>query len=457
MLKQPSYFHKILTWSWLFIVLSSFTPLVYASGGGDNNKYFLWIAVLLLLAKLSSLIEKLKQPAVLGELIIGVLLGNLVLIGLNWAEPIKHDEMIKFLAELGVVILLFQIGLESKIEEMMRVGWRAFWVACVGVITPFILGTYIVGPLVLPGLSDHAYLFLGATLTATSVGITGRVFKDLNKLQTPEAQIVLGAAVIDDVIGLIILAVVTAIVQTGSVDVYNIGIISIKALIFLVGAIFIGRFLAKHISYMLSHIHTGIGMKFTIIISFCLIFAYFAHLVDLAPIVGAFAAGLVLESVYFTNFTKSQINDEVCIVMEKSSDNSTKEEIQSILQSHNNRQLEELVAPLGYFLVPIFFIMTGIQVDLTTLFNPTVLGVALAITAVAFVGKLVSGLVAGNVNKWIVGWGMAPRGEVGLIFAMMGKQLGVVSDEVFSIIIIMVILTTLFTPPILGYLLRRSA
>ncbi len=457
MLKQSSYFHKILTWSWLFIALCSFTPLVYASGGSDTNKYFLWIAVLLLLAKLSSLIEKLKQPAVLGELIIGVLLGNLVLIGFNWAEPIKHDEMIKFLAELGVVILLFQIGLESKIEEMMRVGWRAFWVACVGVIVPFILGTYIVGPLVLPGLSDHAYLFLGATLTATSVGITGRVFKDLNKLQTPEAQIVLGAAVIDDVIGLIILAVVTAIVQTGSVDVYNVGVISTKALFFLVGAIFVGRFLAKHISYMLSHIHTGIGMKFTIIISFCLIFAYFAHLVGLAPIVGAFAAGLVLESVHFTNFTEPQINDEIYVVMEKSSDNSTKEKIQSILQSHSNRQLEELVAPLGYFLVPIFFIMTGIQVDLTTLLNPTVLGVALAITAVAFIGKLVSGLVAGNVNKWIVGWGMAPRGEVGLIFAMMGRQLGVVSNEVFSIIIIMVILTTLLTPPILGYLLRRSA
>lgn len=455
MSQHSSYFHKVLTWSWLFIALGTFAPLLYASGGGDNNKYFLWIAVLLLLAKFSSLIEKLKQPAVLGELIIGVLLGNLTLIGLNWAEPIKHDEMINFLAEMGVVILLFQIGLESKIEEMMRVGWRAFLVACVGVISPFILGAYIVGPLVLPGLSEHAYLFLGATLTATSVGITGRVFKDLNKLQTPEAQIVLGAAVIDDVIGLIILAIVTAIVQTGSVELYNIGIISTKALIFLVGAIFLGKFLAKHISHMLSHIHTGMGMKFTIVISFCLIFAYFAHLADLAPIVGAFAAGLVLESVYFTDFIAPDINKEIHVAMEKSQDIEVKKEIDHILQQHNNRQLEELVSPLGHFLVPLFFVMTGIQVDLTTLFNPTVLGVALAITAVAFIGKLVSGLVAGNVNKWIVGWGMAPRGEVGLIFAMMGKQLGVVSNEVFSIIIIMVILTTLLTPPILGYLLRK--
>lgn len=456
MSKQSSHFHKILTWSWLFIALWAFAPSVYASGANSNSQYFLWIAVILLLAKISSLIEKWKQPAVLGELLIGVLLGNLTLIGLNWAEPIKHDEIIKFLSEMGVVILLFQIGLESKVEEMMRVGWRAFWVACVGVISPFILGTYIVGPMVLPGLSDHAYLFLGATLTATSVGITGRVFKDLNKLQTPEAQIVLGAAVIDDVIGLVILAVVSAIVQTGSVDIYNIGIISAKALIFLVGALFLGKFLAKHISYSLSHIHTGIGMKFTIAISFCLTFAYLAHFVDLAPIVGAFAAGLVLESVYFCNFIDPKINDEIRCAIEHSSDEKLKSEINTVLQHHNNRQLEELIAPLGHFLVPLFFVMTGIEVDLTTLADPTVVGVALAITAVAFIGKLVSGLVAGPVNKWIVGWGMAPRGEVGLIFAIMGKQMGVVSDEVFSIIIIVVILTTLLTPPILSYLLRRS-
>src|SRR3989344_9480740 len=187
---------------------------------------FLWLALILLAGRLASLVERIGQPAVLGELIIGVVLGNLILVGLGIFENIKQDQFIAFLAELGVVILLFQIGLESNIEKMKQVGWRAFLVAGVGVVVPFILGTYLVGPWLLPGLGFNAYLFIGATLTATSVGITARVFKDLGKLQTSEAQIVLGAAVIDDVLGLIILSVVSAIATIGSISLGTVSSIS---------------------------------------------------------------------------------------------------------------------------------------------------------------------------------------------------------------------------------------
>src|SRR3989344_6385511 len=165
-----------------------------------------WMAILLLFAKLASLVEKIGQPSVLGELVIGVVLGNLALLGFTAFEAAEADPLIRFLSELGVIILLFQIGLESNIQKMAKVGIPAFIVAVIGVVVPFLLGTCIVGPFLMPGLEANAYLFLGAALTATSVGITARVFKDLGKLQTPEAQIVLGAAVIDDVIGLIILA-----------------------------------------------------------------------------------------------------------------------------------------------------------------------------------------------------------------------------------------------------------
>jgi len=440
----------------LFVLL--LPPLAHASGGEAAGKIadlFLWIAVLLLLAKMSSLIEKVGQPAVLGELVMGVILGNLILVGITIFEPVKHNEVIAFLAELGVVLLLFQIGLESKLEEMQKVGARAFLVATVGVVTPFGLG-YLVGMWLMPGLDSNAYLFLGATLTATSVGITGRVFRDLGQLQTREAQIVLGAAVIDDVMGLIILAVVSAIVTTGAVSVGTISFITLEAILFLIGAIFLGRMLANLIGQTFSHIHTGVGMKFTIAISFCLIFAYLAHLVGLAPIVGAFAAGLMLEPVYFKRFEAPEINNEIQAALVNVNDDS-KKKIEKILERNNNHHLDELIAPLGHFLVPLFFIVIGLQVKLETLFDPKILGIALAITAVAFVSKLVAGLVAGpGVNKYIVGWGMAPRGEVGLIFAMIGKQLGVVSDEMFSVIIIMVILTTLLTPPILNYLLRKE-
>jgi Kef-type K+ transport system membrane component KefB len=183
----------------------------------------LWIPILLLAAKLTgALAERFRQPAVLGELAAGVILGNLTLIGITALSPIATDEIVRFLAELGVILLLFQIGLESSLDRMRRVGARALAVAVIGVVVPFALGA-LVGPLVLPGLSTHAYLFIGAALTATSVGITARVFSDIGALDSIEAQIVLGAAVIDDVLGLIILAVVSALATAGTVSAAAIG------------------------------------------------------------------------------------------------------------------------------------------------------------------------------------------------------------------------------------------
>src|SRR3989338_4068381 len=191
--------------------------------------------------------------------------------------------LLKLLAELGVIILLFQIGLESNIQKMAKVGVSAFLVAIVGVVVPFVLGTYVVGPYLMPGLPSTGYLFLGAALTATSVRITARVFKDLGKLQTPEAQIVLGAAVIDDVIGLIILAVVSAIATAGTVSGITIALITGKAVAFLVGAIVLGMLFAPYMGRIFSTIHTGVGMKFTLAIAFGLLLASAAQAIGLAP------------------------------------------------------------------------------------------------------------------------------------------------------------------------------
>ena len=415
-----------------------------------------WMAILLLFAKLASLVEKIGQPSVLGELVIGVVLGNLALLGFTAFEAAEADPLLKFLAELGVIILLFQIGLESNIQKMTKVGIPAFLVAMVGVVVPFVLGTYIVGPFLMPGLSSNAYLFLGAALTATSVGITARVFKDLGKLQTPEAQIVLGAAVIDDVIGLIILAVVSAIATVGSVSGFTIALISGKAIAFLVGSIVLGRFFAPWFGNAFSRIQTGVGMKFTLAISFGLLLAAAAQAIGLAPIVGAFAAGLVLDPVHFRYFKDLHIVDDVRKAMKDVSPEVQKK-IEEVIEPHAERHIEYLVEPLGHFLVPLFFVMTGMAVNLSTLFDPSIILVALGITIVAFAGKIVAGLAAGRVKKSLVGWGMVPRGEVGLIFATIGRGLGVVTDELFSVIVIVVILTTLLTPPILTYQLRRLA
>jgi Kef-type K+ transport system membrane component KefB len=439
----------------LLVALASLLPhTALAAGGSATAVHLAWIALLLMSAKVASLVERFGQPAVVGELLAGILLGNLALVGITGLEAAREDEVIRFLAEFGVIILLFQIGLESDVHTMRKVGWRAFLVACVGVAAPFALGVGL-GPFLFPDMGFNGHLFLGATLTATSVGVTARVFKDMNALRSAEAQIVLGAAVIDDVIGLVILAVVSAIVTTGSVSLGGVAVIVLKATLFLLGAVIIGQRLAPLLSRGFARIHTGVGMKFAVAISVCLVMAWLAGVIGLAPIVGAFAAGLVLDEVMFKDYDEMEVIPEVRAALD-GAPQETRQAVTRVLERHAHRHLESLTTPVANLFVPLFFVYTGMQVDLTTLANLHTLLVALAVTAIAFAGKLVSGLVAGRVNRWLVGWGMAPRGEVGLIFAVVGRQLDVVTPEEFSVVVIMVMLTTLATPMILSFLIRRQ-
>ena len=409
------------------------------------------IFAVLLAAKLGGeLFERLSLPAVLGELIAGIVLGNLVLINSAWnyleplrVSPIQEDWalILDSLARLGVIILLFEVGLESTVRDMMRVGKSSLFVAMLGVVAPFLLGfgaSWIfikeLSPelsAIAPGLSlNYVHLFIGAVLCATSVGITARVFKDLNRLQTKEAQIILGAAVIDDVLGLIILAVVSGIVRAAelgqALDVASILHLVFVAILFLGGSLTVGAFLVPRIMNQLAKLRTG-GMMIVSALLFCFGMSYLANMIGLAPIVGAFAAGLLLEEVHFRKF---------------------REDI----------QIEHLIKPVSAFLVPIFFVLMGIQVRLETFAQLSVLGVAAGLTAAAIIGKQVCGfgVLERGVKRVTVGLGMIPRGEVGLIFAGAGRLLKVIDDATFSAVVIMVIVTTLITPPLLKLTMRPA-
>lgn len=443
---------------WLAAVaLCALPGEAHASVSADTAQTFLWIALLLLAAKLGTLVERIGLPAVLGEILVGIALGNIVLLGVDFLAPARTDSMLAFLAELGAVILLFQLGLESNVQSMRRVGLRASAVAVVGVVVPFVIGTYLVGPALMPGLSQATYLFMGAALTATSIGITGRVFRDMGCLQRPESQIVLGAAVIDDVLGLLLLSVVSAIATRGVVSAADIGWVTALALGFLAGALLTGRLLASGLSRLFAMLDAGHATKLAVALSLCLIFAYIASIIGLAPIVGAFAAGLVLDEAHFKWFDNPAIKTDVMNALQ-GSEPAAQTRVQSVLDRHADKHLEHMIEPLGHVMVPIFFVLAGMQVRLELFLEPGLIAVALALTAAAVVGKLVSGLAAGRgMNRWLIGWGMVPRGEVGLIFAYVGKSLGVVSDAAFSVIVMMVVLTTLMTPPVLAYLLRPRA
>ena len=445
------------------LALFGLPGIAWAASEGVVGENLLWLAIILMAARLfAPLASKIGFPAVLGELLLGVALGNLSLFGIQFFDSIAKDPIIAFMAELGVIVLMLQIGLETRLADLVKVGGRAASVGIVGIAMPFMLGAFVVGPMLLPGLATNAYLFLGATLAATSVGITGRVFRDLGCLATPEARIVLGAAVIDDVLGLVILAVVSGLVQAGSVSLGEVGHIILNAAMFLVGSILVGRALAPYSSRWLAQLDSGPSMLFAQVLATGLFMAWLAHLAGLAPIIGAFAAGLLFEPVYLKTFAVPSIVREVDVLLQSSGNpgnsSTLSDRLRETLASHTRHQHEHMLEPIGYFFVPVFFVLTGMQVDLATLADPVIVATALGVTTAAVIGKLLAGFAAGRgVHAWVVGWGMVPRGEVGLIFAMVGKQLGVMSEAMFSVIVIMVIMTTLITPPVLTRLLRKNA
>lgn len=416
---------------WLALILLT-TPLGVSAtdkhevGHADPIAPVLYgLIVILLAAKLGGeVFERFNQPSVLGELIFGVLLGNLALANINFFDFLRTDNFIDIFARVGVIILLFEVGLGSNLKEMRQVGIPSLLVAIAGVIAPFILG-YMVSRWFLAAAGSNTHLFVGATLCATSVGITARVFRDLGKLGIPEARIVLGAAVIDDVLGLIILAVVSGIITSGSIGLLSISWVTLKALLFLVLAIGIGMYSAPTIGKYTAMMQVK-GMKTIVALIFAFVLSYLADSVGLATIVGAFAAGLILEESHFEDF-------------------------------RGDLEVEELIKPISHFLVPIFFVLMGIQVRLETFADVSVLGIATGLTLAAIVGKQVCGFTVKKVyNRLLIGLAMIPRGEVGLIFASVGKVLGVISEAVFSAIVIMVIVTTLVAPLALKFSLREK-
>jgi Kef-type K+ transport system membrane component KefB len=408
-----------------------------ATGHADPvARIVLTLALVIVAAKLAGEIAvRLGQPEVLGELLVGILLGNLPLAGLTGLEYIETEPAVDMLARIGVLLLLFEVGLESTVQQMLKVGVSSLLVALLGVLAPFALGWWV-GAWLLPSASSYAHAFLGATLTATSVGITARVLRDLGRSQTPEARIILGAAVIDDVLGLVILAVVSGVIAAAgegqTISLADIGSMVGKAAVFLVGSLALGAYVSPKLFGLASKLKSH-GVLLALGLAFCFSLSWAASRIGLAPIVGAFAAGLVLEPFHFRDFV-----------------------------DRGEHPLEDLVHPITSFLVPIFFVLMGMRTDLRSFAEPGVVGLAAALAFVAILGKQLCslGVVAKGIDRLTVGIGMIPRGEVGLIFANVGLTLSVGAERIidhatFSAVVVMVIVTTMATPPALKWSLMR--
>ena len=396
--------------------------------------------------------SRINLPPVLGELVGGVLIGisafrllvfpessaaedSLLISFLQTTAGLPSEaadsvfaaqsEVITLLSELGVIILLFEIGLESDLKELIRVGPIAAVVAVVGVIAPFVTGTaglvYIFNTPVIPAI------FAGAALTATSIGITAKVLAELGQLSSEEGQIIIGAAVLDDILGIVVLAVVASLVKTGEIQVSNIIYLIISAAVFLIGSILLGRLVSPLLVGLVNEMKTRGEVLLTGLV-FAFILSYIATVINLEGILGAFAAGLILA------------------------------------ETEKRKELEEQIIPVADFLVPIFFVCVGAKTDLSVL-NPAVpsnregLIIATFLILVAILGKVITGFtVFGNpdLNKLAIGVGMIPRGEVGLVFAGVGSASGALSEATEAAIIVMVITTTFVAPPLLRLVFKET-
>jgi Kef-type K+ transport system membrane component KefB len=412
------------------------------------------LVVIYLASKLGGEIcARINLPPVLGELVGGVLVGvsalhllvfpeggfsadsSLIMSFLKLTAGLSPEgliptfressEVIEILSEIGVVILLFEIGLESDLKELLRVGPQATIVAIVGVVTPFALGT--LGLLYLFDISIVPAIFAGAALTATSIGITAKVLAEIQRLTSKEGQIIIGAAVLDDVLGIIVLAVVASLARDGQVQISNVIYLIVSAGVFLVGAIWVGRLLNPVFVSLVDELQTR-GKLLIAALIFAFILSYIATVIQLEAILGAFAAGLILA------------------------------------ETDKRKELEEQVVPIADMLVPVFFVVVGARTDVSVL-NPFVpenregLIMSGFLILVAIIGKVVTGFTVfgqPGINRLAIGVGMIPRGEVGLVFAAVGSASGVLSKPLEAAIIVMVILTTFLAPPLLRVVFTKA-
>ncbi len=395
---------------------------------------FTQLLVVFVAAKLAGeLFLRLRQPAVIGEILAGIVIGPfaLGLIGNPGQEILAlfHDDheaaqegislVLETIAELGVVVLLFFVGLETRLSDLLRVGIRSMLVAVLGVIGPFLGGTALMLGLGYPSIES---IFIGTVLVATSVGITARVLRDVGALDSREARIILGAAVFDDILGLLMLTVVSGVAISGTLQVGRVLWISTLALGFTAVVGGLGALAARRLFPPLVERLRVEHAPLVVALALMLALAALAAAIGLAPIVGAFLAGMALAEVA------------------------------------ERYRLHEETLPIYSFLVPFFFVVTGARVDPRLFLQTETLWLALAVTSVAIVTKAV-GAALGTLgfsfrSMAVVGVGMVPRGEVGLIVASIGLSLGVVERSLFSVAVVMSMLTTLLTPPLLVWLLR---
>lgn len=416
-----------------------FPELTYAAAMGkhDNPQLLLWLSILMASSLIAKLSNKLKQPIVLGQILLGVMIGILAHYKYFHLQLILGDDSIGFLAELGIIFLLFEIGIESSTRDLTSAGKHGILVALTGVLVPFLSGYFIVTPLFLHSQDVQLKLFIASLLSVTSTSISLSTFKELNILNTKACQTVLTASVIDDILGLSLLSIITGLSISHSVNWVEVGINLINIGGFILISIILGIKIIPYAANIVYKIGKNEDVLILFLLTFCFLMAWISGAIGLNSVIGAFFAGLVLENTAFYQFNP-----------------------QKYALNHSNSSkhgIAKLIAPYGYFLTPIFFIYIGMQVDISSCFKLSTLLLAGGLSIVAIASKAVCGIfLPRTINRWIVGFGMVSRGEIGLIFAATGLKLNIINHDLFTVILLMVVVTSFIPPIVLNILARKN-
>ncbi len=407
----------------------------------------LWLVIFILFSRLLSIVKKIGLPLVVGEILSGIIIGALGNYGFTTFKNIEHSSIIKFLAELGAIFLMFEIGLESKFSDLKKNFKKGFVVAIAGTILTGMAG-YLISAYLIPNPTTGRNLLFIVIIAATATGISARTFKDMKIISTKEVKIVLVASIIDELISIFCFGIISAMLIGTVFNIISLSISLLQVLAFFIFALTFGHYITPILTKWSIKIHAGINMKIGVLLFCCFSLSWIAHVSGLASVIGAFIAGLVLDEIYFTSYSKSNFFIKLRNLKNKVNDPELKHQFDEIITHQESKNLEELIKPLAHLFVPVFFIYIGIMLNVSALFHFQTLMITFVILLFSFFGRIISGYCVHNnhLNKILIGLGMTPVGEAGLIFAIFGKNAGIIDDNVLVSIVSVLVLSAIITP-----------
>ena len=423
------------------------------NNNGYNPTIYLWLVIFIFLTRGLSIVKKIGFPIIIGEILAGVIIAQSHILG---PHP-ESNSIVRFLSDFGAVILMFEVGLESKLNDLLRNFKRGIKLAVIGTFLSFGAG-FLISISLISNYNIFQALLLGTITAATATGISAKTFKELGLIKTKEVKVVLVASILDEVITILCFGIISPIIIQRKLNFLTFYFTLFQIILFFLFSSFFAIKITPILTKWSTKINPGINMKIGVLLLVCFLFAYISYLLGMATVIGAFAAGLILDQVYFNSFSKSHFLKNLELIKNKIDDIDIRNNLNKIIKKEHDENLQELLKPISHLFVPLFFISIGLQIDLNDLFNLRTLCFCIIILSLSLISRILSGFLVGestSLNKMIIGLGMTPVGEAGLIFAMFGKENNLINNSIFTAIVACVIIASILTPMLIRFSINR--